>query len=108
MQRTDVVVLFVLFVCCSVVCCLTANDIDYITGAGQFGVVYEGKKINDNSGKHVAMKSLKLTEHIGEFIEEINTLIALKHPSIVEILGLAYVDNQLMALLELCEKGMSL
>jgi hypothetical protein len=51
------------------------------------------------------MKSLRSPEKLSSFIEEVNALLALKNPLIVEILGLAYVDKQMMALLELCEKG---
>jgi hypothetical protein len=61
--------------------------------------------MNKINNRRVALKSLKSVEKLSELLDEMNAMLALRHPSIVEVLGMALVNGQMMMVLELCEKG---
>jgi serine/threonine protein kinase len=53
----------------------------------------------------VALKALKKSEMLEAFVDECGALLAAQHPLVVEILGMTFIEHQVMAVLEWCEKG---
>ena len=61
-----------------------------------------------NDSFEVALKSVKDDRNIGGFVQEINILKDLRHPGIVQVFGFTQVDDEFVAVLEFCKKGIFL
>ncbi len=81
--------------------------IDSILGRGGMGVVFKGEDLQDH--KTVAIKLLhyeyaERPEVVSRFIREANTVVALKHPNIVEVFDLGQdADGTVYLVLEFLE-----
>lgn len=64
---------------------LTEVEIDERLGGGNFGEVYRGTW---QGSTDVALKKLKDSEHLQDFLREATALLSLNHPNIVRFLGL--------------------
>jgi serine/threonine protein kinase len=52
----------------------------------------------------VALKCVKHARDITFFVDEIKLLKSLRHPGIIQIFGLCELENEVMAVMEYCEK----
>ncbi|XP_028402514.1 vascular endothelial growth factor receptor 2-like [Dendronephthya gigantea] len=92
---------------------IPVDDIEYLKdlGSGQYGLVFQGKVIEDIDGETssiVAVKTLRegsSQEAIKEFCQEVNIMSTFSHPNVVKLIGVSLTGEPYCMIFEFVEFG---